>query len=276
MPIKIYKPTSAGRRHSSVDAFADVTKKSPEKRLTIARKKSGGRNNQGKITVRHRGGGARQRIREVDFKMDKFDVPGKVAAIEYDPTRGARLALLNYRDGEKRYVVAAKGVEVGQELMSSRKLIEIKSGNRMPIQFIPVGMNIHNVELTPNSRGSVVRGAGNSAQLMAMEGEYAQVKLPSGEVRLFSKDCLATIGEVGNADRRLIRWGKAGRTRHRGRRPEVRGKVMNPVDHPHGGGEGRNPIGHTHAKTKWGKHALGVKTRKTKKASWKLIVKRRK
>lgn len=276
MPIKIYKPTTAGRRHSSVDKFADVTKKTPEKRLTIARKRSGGRNNQGKITIRHRGGGAKQRIREIDFKMDKFDIPATVATIEYDPNRGCRIALLNYKDGEKRYILAAKGVEVGQELMSSRKLIEIKSGNRMPLQFIPVGMNIHNVEMSPKTSGTMVRGAGNYAQLMAMEGEFAQVKLPSGEVRLFHKDCLATIGEVGNADRRLIRWGKAGRTRHRGRRPFVRGKVMNPVDHPHGGGEGRNPIGHPYPKTKWGKHALGVKTRKPKKASWKLIVKRRK
>ena len=182
MPIKIYKPTTAGRRHSSVDKFADVTKKTPEKRLTIARKRSGGRNNQGKITIRHRGGGAKQRIREIDFKMDKFDIPATVAAIEYDPNRGCRIALLNYKDGEKRYVLAAKGVEVGQELMSSRKLIEIKAGNRMPIEFIPVGMNIHNVEMSPLTSGTMVRGAGNYAQLMAMEGKFAQVKLPSGEV----------------------------------------------------------------------------------------------
>jgi large subunit ribosomal protein L2 len=277
MPIKTYRPTTAGRRHSSVDACADVTKTTPERRLTATRKKSGGRNNQGKITVRHRGGGARQRVRLIDFRQNKFDVPAKVAAIEYDPIRGARLALLHYRDGEKRYVIAAKGIAVGDEIVSTReKEIEIKAGNRMPLSRIPVGMTIHNVEFRPDSGGSVVRGAGNAAQLMALEGDYAQVKLPSGEVRLFSKNCLATVGEVGNADHRLIRWGKAGRTRHRGRRPEVRGKAMNPVDHPHGGGEARNPIGLKRPKTPWGKPALGVKTRNPKKASWKMIVKRRK
>lgn len=276
MPIKQYRPTTNARRLSSVDAFEDLTKKSPEKRLTVARKKRAGRNNQGKITVRHRGGGARQRVRVVDFHQGKFDVPATVASIEYDPVRGARLALLHYKDGEKRYILAPKGVGVGEVLVSSRQLIEIKPGNRMPLEHIPVGMPVHNIELAPKSGGTVVRGAGLSAQFMALEGAHALIKLPSGEIRKFSKDCLATIGEVSNPDRRLIRWGKAGRTVHRGRRPQVRGKVMNPVDHPHGGGEGRNPIGLKNPKTKWGKPALGVKTRNPKKASWKLIVKRRK
>ncbi len=276
MPIKIYKPTTAGRRHSSTDAFADVTKKAPEKRLTLPRRKTAGRNNQGKITVRRRGGGAPQRVRIVDFRQDKFDVPAKVMAIEYDPTRGARLALLNYKDGEKRYIVAAQGVTIGDELVSSRSFVEIKPGNRMPLAKIPVGVTVHNIELTPGLGGSVVRGAGAGAQVMALESGKAQIKLPSGEVRFFAEDCLATVGSVGNPDHRLVRWGKAGRTRGRGRRPAVRGKVMNPVDHPHGGGEGRNPIGLKRPKTKWGKPALGVKTRNPKKASSKMIVKRRK
>ncbi len=276
MAIKKYRPTTNGRRISSVDAYADVTKTTPEKKLTVARTKSGGRNNTGKITVRRRGGGARQRVRIVDFRQDKFDIPAKVVAIEYDPIRGARLALLNYRDGEKRYVIAAQGLAVGDEVMSSRQLIEIKTGNRMPIGKIPDGMMVHNIEMEPGRGGTVVRGAGLSAQLMAMDAGKAQVKLPSGEIRLFSQDCLATVGTVSNPDRRLVRWGKAGRTRLRGRRPKVRGKVMNPVDHPHGGGEGRNPIGLKHPKTMWGKPALGVKTRNPKKASSKMIVKRRK
>ncbi|MEY4722694.1 MAG: ribosomal protein, partial [Candidatus Parcubacteria bacterium] len=196
--------------------------------------------------------------------------------IEYDPARGARIALLNYKDGEKRYMVVPQGLEVGQEVMSSRQLIEIKPGNRMPLSQIPVGVTVHNIELMPGTGGMVARGAGLGASYMALEGDMAQLKLPSGEVRMFSKDCMATIGTVGNSDHRLIRWGKAGRTRHRGRRPEVRGKVMNPVDHPHGGGEGKHPVGLKYPKTKWGKHALGVKTRDVKKASSRLIVKRRK
>jgi large subunit ribosomal protein L2 len=276
MAIKKYRPTTPGRRISSVDAFADVTKTEPEKKLTITRKKMGGRNNTGKITVRRRGGGARQRVRIVDFRQDKFNVPAKVAAIEYDPTRGARLALLNYKDGEKRYVIAAQGMKVGDEVMSSREYIEAKPGNRMPLGKIPEGMAIHNIEMEPGRGGTTVRGAGLSAQLMSVDAGKVQVKLPSGEIRLFSVECLATIGSVSNPDRRLIRWGKAGRSRYRGRRPKVRGKVMNPVDHPHGGGEGRNPIGLKHPKTPWGKPALGVKTRNPKKASSKMIVKRRK
>ncbi|KPJ85253.1 50S ribosomal protein L2 [Parcubacteria bacterium SG8_24] len=277
MPIKIYKPTTAGRRRSSVDAFTDITKDKPEKQLVTRKKRYAGRNAKGRVTVRHRGGGARKKVRLVDFKRDKYGVPAKVAAIEYDPNRGARLALLHYRDGEKRYIVAPFGLQVGDEIMSSKERIEIKPGNRMPLEIIPVGVEVHSVELTPGAGGVVARGAGAGVQYMALEGRFAQLKLPSGEIRLFPKDCMATIGSVGNADYRLIRWGKAGRTRHRGRRPVVRGKVMNPVDHPHGGGEGRNPIGLLKGpKTKWGKKALGVKTRKAKKASSKFIVKRRK
>ncbi|MEK9152637.1 MAG: 50S ribosomal protein L2 [Patescibacteria group bacterium] len=276
MPIKMYKPVSIGRRLSSVDAFTDITKDEPEKSLIIAKKKMSGRNAQGKITVRHRGGGAAQFVRIVDFKQDKFDVPASVAAIEYDPIRGARLALLHFKDGEKRYIVAPQGVVVGDVLLSSKEQIEVKPGNRMPLEKMPVGVQIHNIELAPGKGGMVARGAGNVASLLALEGDYAQLKLPSGEVRMFAKECMATIGMVSNPDHRLIRWGKAGRTRHRGRRPEVRGKVMNPVDHPHGGGEGKQPIGLKHPKTKWGKPALGVKTRNKKKASWKFIVKRRK
>jgi len=276
MPIKVYKPTSAGRRHSSVDAFADITKNEPEKSLVIAKTRASGRNNQGKITVRHRGGGAARFIRIVDFKRAKYDIPAKVAAIEYDPARGARLALLNYVDGAKAYMVAPKDLKVGDMVVSSKDLVEVKPGNRMPLSVIPVGVEVHSIEMFPGNGGMFARGAGNAAQYMAQEGEFAQLKLPSGEVRMFSKDCMATVGAVGNSDHRLVRWGKAGRTRHRGRRPQVRGKVMNPVDHPHGGGEGRNSIGLKHPKTPWGKPALGVKTRNKKKASWKFIVKRRK
>jgi large subunit ribosomal protein L2 len=276
MPIKNYRPTSNGRRISSVDAFADITKTEPEKSLIVAKTRASGRNNQGKITVRRRGGGAARFVRIVDFMREKYDIPATVTAIEYDPARGARLALLNYRDGEKRYMVAPRDLNVGDVIMSSKELIEIKTGNRMPLAVIPVGVEVHSIELFPGNGGMVARGAGNAAQYMAQEGDFAQLKLPSGEVRMFSKDCMATVGAVGNPDHRLVRWGKAGRTRHRGRRPAVRGKVMNPVDHPHGGGEGRNSIGLKHPKTPWGKPALGVKTRSKKKASWKFIVKRRK
>ncbi len=276
MPIKIYRPVTLGRRISSVDAFEDITKTEPEKTLILPRNKRGGRNNQGKMTVRHRGGGAAQFVRIVDFKRQKYDVPAKVAAIEYDPARGARLALLHYKDGEKAYMVAPLGMKVGDTVVSSKEQVEIVSGNRMPLEKMPIGINVYDVELAPGQGGSLARGAGVGCQLMAVEGDYATLKLPSGEVRLFPKACMATVGMVGNPDRRLIRWGKAGRTRHRGRRPEVRGKVMNPVDHPHGGGEGKHPIGLIHPKTKWGKRALGVKTRDRKKKSWKFIVSRRK
>lgn len=275
MPVKRYNPTSAGRRISSVDQFSDVTRQEPERKLTIPRKRQGGRNNTGKITVRHRGGGAKRRIRLVDFKHDKFDVPAKVAAIEYDPNRGARLALLHYADGEKRYMVAPHGLEVGATVVSSRSKGEPQVGNRFPLEFIPVGMFVYDVELEPGKGGQMARGAGSMVQLMAVEGAYATLRLPSTEVRLVPRGCMATIGSASNPDRRLIRWGKAGRTRHRGFRPTVRGKAMNPVDHPHGGGEGRSPIGLKNPKTPTGKPALGVKTRR-RQSSDALIVQRRK
>jgi len=274
MGVKRYKPTTAGRRISSVDDFADVTKTSPERKLTINKKRTAGRVN-GKITVRHRGGGAKKRIRIVDFKLDKFDVPAKVVAIEYDPNRGARLALLHYSDGEKRYVIAPFGLNVGAVVVCSKSRGEIQTGNRFCLENIPIGMEVFNIELKPGKGGQIVRGAGAFAQLMAIEGPYATIRLPSGEVRMVPKECMATLGHASNPDRRLIRWGKAGRTRHRGWRPTVRGKAMNPVDHPHGGGEGRNSIGLKQPKTPSGKPALGVKTRK-KKASTKLIIQRRK
>jgi large subunit ribosomal protein L2 len=273
MPVKQYNPTTAGRRISSVDTFEDVTKGKPEKKLTIPRKQKAGRSG-GKITVRHQGGGAKRRIRLVDFRREKFEVPAKVIAIEYDPNRGARLALLSYADGEKSYIVAPQGVKVGDKLISSRKKVDVAVGNRLELQNIPVGMQVCDVELAPGGGGKLGRGAGTTIQLMAVEGAYATLKLPSGEMRLVAKECMATIGSISNPDRRLIRWGKAGRSRHRGIRPTVRGKVMNPVDHPHGGGEGKNSIGLKHPKTPKGKPALGVKTRR-KQASDKFIVQRR-
>lgn len=274
MSVKRYKPTTAGRRLSSVDDFSDITKRQPEKKLTIRKKQYGGRT-AGKISVRHRGGGAKRRIRLVDFRCDKFDVPARVAAIEYDPNRGSRLALLHYADGDKRYVIAPHGLGVGASVICSRQKGEIQIGNRFTLNNIPIGMEIFNIELQPGKGGQLVRGAGVLAQLMAVEGAYATIRLPSGEVRMVPKECMATLGQVSNPDRRLIRWGKAGRTRHRGWRPTVRGKAMNPVDHPHGGGEGRNPIGLKHPKTPTGKPALGVKTRR-KKTSSRLILQRRK
>jgi large subunit ribosomal protein L2 len=276
MPIKSFKPTTFGRRGASVDTFEDVTKKEPEKSLMIHKIRISGRNSQGKITVRHRGGGAKRMVRVVDFMRDKYDMPARVAAIEYDPGRGGRLALINYTDGEKRYILAPANLKVGETVLSSKDKIENKNGNRMPLKHVPVGLMIHDLELYAGSGGKMVRGAGNGAQLMAIEGDMAQIKLPSGEYRMVSKECAATIGIVSNPDHWLVRLGKAGRMRHKGFRPRVRGKVMNPVDHPHGGGEGKNPIGHKHPKTPWGKPALGVKTRKHKKQSSKFIVKRRK
>lgn len=275
MPIKIYKPTSPARRHSSVDAFLDITKKEPEKSLIMIKKKKSGRNATGKITVRHRGGGAKKYLRLIDFRRDKFDQPAKVQAIEYDPNRGARIALVIYPDGEKRYILSPDGLKVGDEIMSSQKKIEIKIGNVLKLEYIPTGFNVYNVELMAGKGGQLARGAGVAVMLMAVEGKYAQLKMPSGEIRLVPKECLATIGHVSNPDRRLIRWGKAGRMRHRGIKPTVRGKAMNPVDHPHGGGEGSHPIGLKHPKTPWGKPALGFITRKSDKKSDKLILKRR-
>jgi len=273
MPVKQYNPTTAARRLSSVDTFEDVTRSKPEKSLTIKRKKFAGRTG-GKITVRHQGGGVKRRIRLVDFRRAKFDVPAKVVAIEYDPSRGARLALLYYADGEKSYIIAPGGLKVGNTVLCSKGKIDIQNGNRMPLQHIPVGQNVFDVELVPGMGGKLARGAGTGIQLMAVEGAYATLKLPSGETRNVAKECMATIGTASNPDRRLIRWGKAGRMRHRGIRPTVRGKVMNPVDHPHGGGEGKNSIGLKHPKTPTGKPALGVKTRR-KKASDLLILQRR-
>jgi len=275
MAVKIYKPTAPGRRKTSVLSSKDITAKSSVKSLVLSKKNRAGRNNQGKITVRHQGGGGRSKVRIIDFKRDKFDIPAKVAAIEYDPNRNARIALLNYRDGEKRYIVAPQDLKVGDQVLSSQKQIEFKVGNHMPLEVIPPGIQVYNVELVPGKGGQIARGAGNGVYLMALDGGMANLKLPSGEVRLVSEKCLATIGQVSNPDFKNIRWGKAGRMRHRGIRPSVRGKVMNPVDHPHGGGEGVNPIGLKHPKTPWGKPALGVKTRKKTKASNRFIISRR-
>ncbi len=277
MPIKRYKPTTPGRRKSSVDDFSDITKQKPEKSLVESLNKKAGRNNTGRITVRHRGGGVKRLYRIIDFKRTKFDIEVEVKAIEYDPNRGARIILVEYPNGEKAYFLAPQGVSVGDKLISSEKKIEAKPGNRMPLEQIPVGLFVYNVELTPGKGGQIVRGAGTGAQLKVVEGEYAQMKLPSGEVRLVKKTCLATVGMVSNPDYRLIRWGKAGRRRLMCWRPIVKGKNMNPCDHPHGGGEGHSPIGLKGGpKTPWGKKALGVKTRKKGKWSDKFIVKRAK
>ena len=277
MAIKLYKPTNNGRRGGSVQDFSDVTKSKPEKSLVRRRQNASGRNNTGRITVRHRQGGAKRLHRIVDFRRLRYDLPATVIAIEYDPNRGPRLALLEYADGQKAYMVAPNGLMVGATVMSSEKQIEAIVGNRMPLRHIPVGLFVHNIEITPGKGGQMVRGAGLGAQIQVLEGEYAQLKLPSSEVRLILKDCAATVGTVGNSDYKLVRFGKAGRMRLSGWRPTVRGKVMNPVDHPHGGGEGRNPIGLKGGpKTPWGKKALGVKSRKSDKWSNKFIVARRK
>ncbi len=275
MPIKVYRPVTKGRRISSVQDFSDITRNEPERSLIKNRKEFAGRTN-GKITVRHKGGGVKQYIRIVDFKRDKFDIEARVDSIEYDPNRGARISLLVYKDGEKRYMIAPDGLKVGERIVSSKSPdIEVKVGNRMPLSVVPVGMMIHNVELQPEKGGQLARGAGNSIQLMAVEGRFATLKLPSGEVRNVPKECMATIGTVSNPDYHLVRYGKAGRMRLRGIKPTVRGKVMNPVDHPHGGGEGKHPIGMKYAKTKWGKHALGVRTRRKNRPSDKLVLQRR-
>ncbi len=276
MAIKRYNPTTGGRRISSVDTFDDLTTRAPQKSLLISKKRGSGRNNTGKITVRHRGGGVKRHIRVIDFARDKFGVPCTVKTIEYDPTRNARIALMQYADGEKRYIIAPLDVKVGDQLLSSRtEAIKVRSGNALALEHIPLGSHVHNIEITPGKGGQLVRGAGDAAQLMAVEGDYATLKLPSGEIRKVLKVCMATVGMVGNPDFMNIRWGKAGRMRWKGRRPVVRGKAMNPVDHPHGGGEGHNPIGMPYPKTKWGKHALGVKTRERKKWTNKLIIQRR-
>jgi large subunit ribosomal protein L2 len=263
MPVKKYNPTSPGRRNMSVASFEEITKKRPEKSLLGVKKSTGGRNNQGRITTRHRGGGHKQHYRIIDFKRNKANIPGKVAAIEYDPNRSARIALINYVDGEKRYILAPVGLKIGDTVMAGDQA-ELRVGNSVPLRRIPLGTQIHNIELTLGKGGQLVRSAGASAQLMARDEKYAQVRLPSGEVRMVHVNCHATIGQVGNADHANVRIGKAGRARWMGRRPEVRGAAMNPVDHPHGGGEGRAPRG-GQPQTKWGKPAQGYRTRNNKR-----------
>ena len=272
MGIRVYKPTSSARRFMSVLTFEEITKKKPEKSLTEHLKKHSGRNSQGKITVRHQGGGNKKTYRIIDFKRNKKDIPAKVTAIEYDPNRSAFIALLTYADGEKRYILAPLDLKVGDKVVAG-ETADIKPGNALPLRAIPVGTLMHNVEIKPGKGGQLVRSAGLSAQLMAKEGAFAQVRLPSSEVRKIPMDACATIGTVGNTDHENVRVGKAGRTRHMGVRPTVRGVVMNPCDHPHGGGEGKSPVGMPAPVTPWGKPALGYKTRKHKKYSNRLIVK---
>jgi large subunit ribosomal protein L2 len=271
--LKVYRPTSPGRRGMTGASFEEITKSKPEKSLLRPRKRKAGRSNQGRITVRHRGGGAKRRLRALDFKRDKLGIPGRVVSIEYDPNRSAHIALISYADGEKRYILAPSGLEVDNVIKSGADA-EIKAGNALPLNLIPTGTLIHNIELEKGGGGQLVRSAGAAAQLMAKEGEYALIRLPSGELRRIRGDCLATIGQIGNVDHRSISLGKAGRKRWLGVRPTVRGTAMTPRDHPHGGGEGRAPIGLPGPKTPWGKPALGYKTRKPK-ASDKLIIKRR-
>lgn len=274
MGIKRYKPYTPSRRHMTVSTFDEITKKTPEKSLVVHLKKNSGRNCQGKITVRHKGGGAKIKYRLVDFKRNRDGIPAKVAGIEYDPNRTANIALIVYADGVKSYIIAPVGLKVGDTVMSGAEA-EVRTGNALPMRYIPVGANIHNIEMKPGKGAQLVRSAGNVAQLMAKEGKYATVKLPSGEMRLLPIDCRATIGQVGNIDHELVKIGKAGRKRHMGIRPTVRGSVMNPNDHPHGGGEGRAPIGRPSPMTPWGKPALGYKTRKKHKASSKYIIRGR-
>jgi len=273
VPLKQYRPTSPGRRSMTGSSFEEITKSKPEKSLLLPLKKKGGRSNQGRITVRHRGGGAKRRLRTIDFKREKLGVPGRVAAIEYDPNRSARIALIFYADGEKRYILAPSELNV-DDVIKSGEGAELKPGNAMPLKLIPTGTMIHNIEMQPGKGGQLVRSAGTAAQLMAKEGEYALIRMPSSEVRRIRSNCLATIGQVGNLDHRSISLGKAGRKRWMGIRPTVRGSAMNPRDHPHGGGEGRSPIGMPGPKTPWGKPALGYRTRKPKPGD-KMIVRRR-
>jgi len=272
--VKRYKPYTPSRRHMTVSDFAEVTKAAPEKSLVTHIKKTAGRNNQGKITVRHNGGGSKKKYRIVDFKRDKDGVPAQVAGIEYDPNRTANIALLFYRDGEKRYILAPYGLKKGDMLMSG-EAAEVRLGNAIPLKNIPVGAEIHNLEMKPGAGGQLVRSAGNVAQLMAKDAKYATVRLPSGEMRMLPVGCKATLGQLGNLDHELLNIGKAGKNRLKGKRPTVRGSVMNPNDHPHGGGEGRAPIGRPAPSTPWGKPALGYKTRKKKQASDKMIIRRR-
>jgi len=273
MALKTYRPTSPGRRGMTGATFEEITKGKPEKSLVLPLKKRAGRNSQGRITVRHRGGGAKRKLRVIDFKRDKAGVPGRVAAIEYDPNRSARIALIHYADGDKRYILAPLGLNVGDTVKAGDDA-EVRPGNALPLKLIPSGTLIHNIEMQPGRGGQLVRSAGLAAQIVALEGDYALIRLPSGEARRIRSNCLATIGQVGNVDHQGIKLGKAGRKRWLGWRPTVRGSAMNPRDHPHGGGEGRSPIGLPGPKTPWGKPALGYRTRKPK-ASDKLIVKRR-
>lgn len=275
MPVKIYKPTSAGRRGMSVSTFEEITRNEPEKSLLAPLRKRAGRNNQGKVTVRHRGGGHKQRYRIIDFKRDKHGIAAKVSTIEYDPNRTARIALVVYADGEKRYILAPVGLKVGDSIMSG-PTAEIRVGNALPIYRIPLGTQVHNIELQPGKGGQLVRSAGSSAQLLAKEGSYAQVRMPSGEVRLISQNCLATVGQVGNVDHSNVVLGKAGRKRWLGIRPAVRGTAQDPRSHPHGGGEGRSPVGMAAPKTPWGKPALGKKTRTNKRTEQYIVRSRRK
>ncbi|HLV34612.1 MAG TPA: 50S ribosomal protein L2 [Spirillospora sp.] len=274
MPVKVYKPTSAGRRGMTGHTFEEITKSRPERSLTEAIRKRGGRNNTGKITVRHRGGGHKRRYRIIDFRRNKFDCPAEVIAIEYDPNRSARIALVQYTDGEKRYIIAPLGLRVGDMIGNGEQHTNLRVGDTLPIRDIPLGTMIHNIELMPGKGGQLARAAGTSAQLLAKEGPYAQVRLPSGEVRLIHERCMATIGQVGNTDHGNIKLGKAGRKRWLGWRPTVRGSAMDPASHPHGGGEGRSPVGMPGSKTPWGKPALGKRTR-TNRRTDAYIVRRR-
>ena len=274
MAIKTYKPVTNGRRNMTSLTYEEITTNKPEKSLVAKKSKNGGRNNQGVITTRHHGGGHKQKYRIIDFKRNKDNVPGKVATIEYDPNRNANIALINYLDGEKRYILAPKGLEVGMEIISGEEA-DIKVGNALPMGNMPEGTVIHNIEMQPGKGGQIARSAGVSAQILGKEGKYVTVRLASGEVRKLLSVCRATVGVVGNEDHGLVNYGKAGRMRWKGVRPTVRGSVMNPNDHPHGGGEGRTSIGRKAPMTPWGKKAMGVKTRKNKKASTKLIVRRR-
>ena len=274
MAVKIYKPTSPGKRGRSGYYFSEITKDKPEKSLTRSLRRKGGRNNRGRISIRHRGGGTKRRYRIIDFKRDKDGIPGYVASIEYDPNRSARIALLHYKDGEKRYIIAPEGLKVGDEVISGKKA-HLRKGNTLSLREIPEGSQIHNIELKPGKGAQLVRSAGTNAQLLSKERKYAQVKLPSGEVRLVPLECRATLGQVGNVEHESIQGGKAGRSRWLSRRPKVRGVAMNPVDHPHGGGEGRSGPGR-HPVTPWGKPTRGAKTRRKKKFSDGLIIQRRK
>lgn len=274
MGIKSFKPTSPSRRHMTVSTFEEITKKYPEKSLVVSLAKNAGRNSKGRITMRHRGGGAKKKYRIIDFKRDKDGIPGIVNAIEYDPNRSANIALIFYKDGEKRYILHPQGLKVGDTILSGENA-DIKVGNALKLKDIPVGTFLHNIELKPGKGGQLARSAGNEAQLMGREGKYAQLRLPSGEMRMVLGECRATIGSVGNQEHELITIGKAGRSRKMGRRPHVRGSAMNPVDHPHGGGEGRAPVGRPAPMTPWGKKSQGVKTRKKGKKSDAMIIRRR-